>query len=411
MRCASRQSAAALCGVLLGWAAGRCGLAAAEGADAEFRGAWLATVANIDWPSRPGLPSLQQQSELRALFDTARDLGLNAIVFQVRPAADALYASSLEPWSEYLTGAMGRPPTPFYDPLEFAVAEAHARGLQLHAWFNPYRVRHATAEGEAAANHASRAMPEAVRTYGKYLWFDPGEPAAVERTLAVMLDVVRRYDVDGVHIDDYFYPYPIKDAEGRRVEFPDDASYARAVAAGETLGRDDWRRQNVDRFVERMYRSVKEAKPRVLVGISPFGIWRPGHPEGVQGFDQHAELYADARRWLREGWVDYFSPQLYWKIDSPGQSFPRLLAWWDEQNVRGRRVWPGLYTSQVGNRELNDWPAEEIVRQIGVVRGRPGDVGHIHFSLKALHQNYGGIADALRDGPYARRAALPAAAP
>jgi uncharacterized lipoprotein YddW (UPF0748 family) len=371
----------------------------------------VASVANIDWPSKPGLSTQQQQAELLAIMDKAVELHLNALVLQVRPAADALYASQLEPWSEYLTGAMGQAPEPFYDPLEFAVAEAHRRNLQLHAWFNPYRVRHPAGRGDVSPDHPSRSMPDVVRTYGKYQWFDPGEPAAVEHSLAVILDVVRRYDVDGVHIDDYFYPYPIKDDAGKRVEFPDNDSYARAVAAGEQLPRDDWRRQNVDRFIERMYRDVKATKPHVLVGVSPFGIWRPGHPEGIKGFDQYAELYADARKWLREGWVDYFSPQLYWKIESEGQSFPKLLAWWQEQNVHNRQLWPGLYTSQVGNRELNDWPADEVVAQIRLARQQPGATGHIHFSMKALLQNRGGIADALRQDLYAEPTATPSVAP
>src|SRR5688500_8067687 len=173
----------------------------------EFRAAWDATVQNIDWPSRPGLPADRQQRELVAIFDKAVELNLNAIILQIRPSADALYPSRLEPWSEYLTGTMGRPPEPFYDPLQFAVDEAHRRGLQLHVWFNPYRVRSAGARSPASSDHASRAHPEIVRTYGKYLWFDPGEPQAGDHFIAVLNDVVRRYDIDGVHIDDYFYPY------------------------------------------------------------------------------------------------------------------------------------------------------------------------------------------------------------
>ena len=371
----------------------------------EFRAAWVATVANIDWPSRKDLSVSQQQAELVALLDRAADLNLNAIVFQVRPAADAMYASKLEPWSPFLTGEMGQAPDPHYDPLEFAVAEAHARGLQLHAWFNPYRVRHPSAPGEPSDNHISRTRPELVRSYGKYLWLDPGEPAAAEHSLAVIADVVRRYQVDGVHIDDYFYPYPIKDDQGRHVSFPDDDSYARAKTS---LSRDDWRRQNVDRFIERMYRDVKAIRPRVLVGVSPFGIWRPGHPEGIAGFDQYASLYADARKWLREGWVDYFAPQLYWKIDSAGQSFPKLLAWWAEQNVHDRHIWPGLYTSRVASPGNGNWPAEEIVNQIETARRIDGANGHIHFSMKALMDNRGGLAKRLQRETYENPAPVPA---
>ena len=377
----------------------------------EFRAAWIASVANIDWPSRPGLPPAVQRAELTALLDKAAAIGLNAVVFQIRPCADALYASPLEPWSEYLTGAMGRPPEPVYDPLEFAVTEAHARGLELHAWFNPYRVRHAGAKTPAAATHASRTMPEVVRRYGPYLWFDPGEPAAADRFLAVVTDVVRRYDVDGIQIDDYFYPYPVAE-DGRDVPFPDDESHARAVAAGDSADRDTWRRGNVDRLVERLWREVKVIKPHVLVGISPFGIWRPGHPPGIQGLDQYATLHADARKWLREGWLDYLAPQLYWRIDAPAQGYEKLLGWWAGENVAHRGLWPGIYTSRVRSDPAAEttarvWEAEEILRQVEATRRHPGAGGTIHFSMKALANDVDGVATKLAAGPYAEPALVP----
>ena len=372
----------------------------------EFRGAWVATVANIDWPSTPGLTTDQQQAELVAILDRAVDLGLNAVVFQVRPMADALYNSPIEPWSGYLTGREGERPEPFYDPLAFAVAEAHARGIELHAWFNPYRAGHPASVGRRAASHISRLRPDLVRTYGDYLWLDPGEPEAVDHSMSVILDVVRRYDVDGVHLDDYFYPYPVE-RRGRRVQFPDDDSYARARREGETLGRDDWRRQNVDRFIERLYDEVKAEKPHVKVGISPFGIWRPGNPAGVTGFDQYAESYADARKWLDEGWLDYLAPQLYWSIASRGQSFPALLGWWGEQNDEGRHLWPGLYDSRVLP-DVGGYTPEEILDQVLLVRDDPEATGTVHFSMKALLARYGRLGDALADGPYAEPALVPA---
>ncbi|HEU4562410.1 MAG TPA: family 10 glycosylhydrolase, partial [Longimicrobium sp.] len=293
----------------------------------EFRGVWIATVANIDWPSRPGLPADSQRAELIALLDRAQALKMNAIVFQIRPAGDALYRSQLEPWSEYLSGTQGTAPSDNYDPLEFAITESHRRGMQLHAWFNPYRARHTSAKTPEAANHLSRTNPDVVKRYGRYLWMDPGEPRVQDHSINVILDVVRRYDVDGVHIDDYFYPYPERDsASGRNIDFPDEPSWQRYQAGGGRLSRDDWRRNNVDTFVERMYREVHRVKPWVQVGISPFGIWRPGHPQQiVTGFDQYAAIYADARKWLREGWTDYFVPQLYWPIARTGQSYPVLL--------------------------------------------------------------------------------------
>lgn len=377
----------------------------------EFRAAWIATVANIDWPTRKGLPVEKQQEELIALLDKAVDLNLNALILQIRPSADAMYPSKLEPWSEYLTGRMGQAPEPFYDPLEFAVEEAHRRGLQLHVWFNPYRVRMNDAKGEATPDHASKAAPELVRTYGKYLWFDPGEPEAVDHFIAVLTDAVKRYDLDGVHIDDYFYPYPINDESGKPVPFPDDDSYQRAVAAGETLDRDNWRRQNVDDLVRRMYESVKEVKPWVLVGISPFGIWRPGHPEGIQGLDQYNALYADARKWLREGWVDYFTPQLYWRIEGP-QSYPKLLTWWKEQNVMDRHLWPGNGAHNVRRDASveparNAWTAEELINQIKITRKIVDEPGNVFFSIKCLFDNRDGLTDKLKEGVYAEQALVP----
>ncbi len=373
----------------------------------EFRAAWVATVANIDWPSRSTLTSQQQQEELIAILDCAARLNLNAVIFQVRPHCDALYASELEPWSEYLTGAMGKPPEPYYDPLELAVREAHRRGLELHAWFNPYRASHPGGSSEFSPNHISNTHPDAVRKYGKYLWLDPGEPKAVDHSLAVIMDVVRRYNVDGVHFDDYFYPYPINNAEGNRTDFPDDPSWEKALAGGETLSRDDWRRQNVDRFIGRVHREIKQEKPWVKFGVSPFGIWRPGHPKSVKGFDAYANLYADARKWLREGWLDYLSPQLYWEVNSSGQSYPVLLRWWHEQNELERHLWPGNFTSRVANPDSGNWPVEEITRQIELTRQQAGATGNIHFSMKALMDESRGVAAALAAGPYKEPALVP----
>jgi uncharacterized lipoprotein YddW (UPF0748 family) len=378
----------------------------------EFRGVWIATVQNIDWPSRPGLPVNQQKQELLALLDKSVELNLNAIVFQIRPAADALYASELEPWSPYLTGQMGKAPEPFYDPLEFAVEEAHRRGLQLHVWFNPYRVQLDGGRGPATPDHSSVSRKDIVRQYGKMLWFDPGEPKAVEHFINVLTDVVKRYDIDGVHIDDYFYPYQVRDDAGKIVPFPDDDSYKRATRHGKKLERDDWRRQNVNRLVEGMYEAVKREKPWVLVGISPFGIWRPGNPPGIVGLDQYSVLYADARLWFQEGWLDYMTPQLYWQVNSKGQSYPKLLGWWAEQNVKDRHLWPGNFTSKVRRQSTDPesasaWSAEELIRQIEATRAQPGATGNIHFSMKALMQNYDGIADKLKAGVYAEPALVP----
>lgn len=246
----------------------------------EFRGAWVATVKNIDWPSKPGLSTAQQKAELLIILDRAAQLKLNAVLLQVRPACDALYASKLEPWSEYLTGKMGRAPSPFYDPLEFAVTEAHRRGLELHAWFNPFRARHNTGFSTLSKNHISRTHPEFVRTYGQQLWLDPGDKAARDYSQAVILDIVKRYDIDGAHMDDYFYPYAEKDKAGAVIDFPDWPSWNRYLAGGGKLSRGDWRRENVNGFVHRLHDEIKARKPWVKFGISPFGIWRPDQPAG-----------------------------------------------------------------------------------------------------------------------------------
>jgi uncharacterized lipoprotein YddW (UPF0748 family) len=376
----------------------------------EFRGVWVATVENIDWPSRRGLSTEEQEREMIAILDKCVELNLNAVVFQVRTQADALYVSKLEPWSEFLTGKMGQAPKPYYDPLQFAVDEAHRRGLQLHVWFNPYRVRVPSAKTAASSDHASIAHADIVREYGKYLWLDPGEPAAENYFIAVLNDVVKRYDIDGVHIDDYFYPYQVKDDAGKIVPFPDEESYARAQAKGTKLNRDDWRRQNVDHLIERMYREVKKAKPWVMVGISPFGIWRPGNPPGIVGLDQYSTLYADARKWQQEGWLDYFTPQLYWTVDSKGQSYPKLLAWWSEQNAKKRHLWPGNFTSRIQAKRSNDaavWTSDEIIRQIETTRAIPGATGNVHFSMKVFLQDRDGINEKLKNGLYAEPALVP----
>ncbi|HEY7567719.1 MAG TPA: family 10 glycosylhydrolase [Gemmatimonadaceae bacterium] len=345
----------------------------------EFRGVWIATVDNIDWPSKPGLSTRDQQKELLALLDRAVALRLNAVIFQVRPSADALYQSKLEPWSFFLTGRQGKAPKPAYDPLAFAIKEAHARGLELHAWFNPYRARHPAEKSPAAASHISRVRPDLVRRYGQFLWMDPGDPAVRQRTVRVVLDVVRRYDVDGVHIDDYFYPYP----EGG-ADFPDETTFRRYAAEGGTLSRADWRRQNVDDLVRDLYEAVKRAKPWVKFGISPFGIWRPGYPSSVRGFDAYERLYADARKWMNEGWGDYFTPQLYWRTDAPEQRYLDLLGWWIGENRMGRHVWPGNYTSRATSAARNLWDPSEVVAQVRVTRLEPGASGNIHFSMQAF---------------------------
>jgi uncharacterized lipoprotein YddW (UPF0748 family) len=388
----------------------------------EFRAVWVSTVANIDWPSKQNLNSAQQQAEAIAILDRAKSLNLNAIVLQVRPAADAIYPSKIEPWSEYLSGAQGKAPHPWYDPLKFWVEQAHARGLELHAWFNPYRARLNNARSPAAPNHISRTDPAAVKSYGKFLWMDPGEASASKQTLDVVLDVVRRYDIDGVHIDDYFYPYPIEapgagNAEGEaldgklakaELDFPDQPSWQRYLAGGGKLDRASWRRDNVNRLIEALYTGIHHEKSWVRFGISPFGLGRPDRrPPGIVGFSQYDKLYADAETWLQNGWLDYLSPQLYWAIGQSAQAYDTLLDYWLAQNSKGRHVWPGLFTSRIGA-PSKDYAPEEIVQQISVTRARPAAGGHVHFSMAVFMENRKGINERLRATSYAGPALVPA---
>ncbi|HEY4415570.1 MAG TPA: family 10 glycosylhydrolase [Verrucomicrobiae bacterium] len=370
----------------------------------EFRAEWVATVGNSCWPSKPGLTTAQQKSELIAILDRAVALKLNAIIFQVRPACDALYDSKIEPWSEYLTGVQGRAPSPYYDPLAFAITEAHKRGLELHAWFNPFRAHHFQAVSPIAPNHISKTQPQLVRNYSRYLWLDPGDPAVRAYSQRVVMDVVKRYDVDGVHFDDYFYPYHEKNSAGQDIDFPDGVTW-RKFGVNSGLARDDWRRHNVDVFMEQMYHAIKAEKPWVKFGISPFGIWRPKNPPPISGFDSYAELYADSLKWLRSGWCDYLSPQLYWSIAAKAQSFSTLLGWWEGENSMHRHVWPGINSLKVGS-GAGSWQPSEIINQITVTRRYPNP-GHIHWSSSALMKN-GALDAALQRDSYQQPALIPA---
>lgn len=368
----------------------------------EFRAAWVATVDNIDWPSRRTLTTEQQRAEITRILDTARAINLNAIVLQVRPSADALYKSSFEPWSEYLTGAQGLAPNPYYDPLEAWVEEAHKRSIELHVWLNPYRAKHPSQKGPVASNHIASTNPEVVKKYGNLLWMDPGSQLVQKRTLSVVRDIVRRYDIDGVHIDDYFYPYPIAGTD-----FPDEPSYRAYKDSGGRLAKEDWRRNNVNEFVQNLYKSIKSEKRWVKFGISPFGIYRSGIPAGIRsGVDQYAGLYADAKKWLNEGWCDYFTPQLYWAITAKEQSYPVLLNWWQGENTKSRHLWPGLYTSRVIPGE-GTWQPKEITDQVKVTRQQLNDPGEVHFSIKAFVNNSRGMARSIAS-VYTQPAFVPA---
>ena len=369
----------------------------------EMRGVWIATVANIDWPSRSALPAEQQRAELDDIFERAVAGGFNAVFLHIRPASDALYDSALEPWGAMLTGVQGV--NPGYDPLSYAVTAAHARGLEIHAWINPFRAGNARDTASLAPAHLFNARRDLVRVYGTQLWLDPGEPATQDHVMRVVSDIVQRYDIDGVHADDYFYPYQQNDAAGRLIDFPDSGSYARS---GSTLARADWRRANVDRFVERMYREVHALKPVIKVGISPFGIWRPGNPAGVNGLDAYATIYADSRKWLQQGWLDYLAPQLYWAITAPQQSFPALLDWWLAQSTMGRHVWPGLAAYRVADGTASAFSQAELPDQVRLTRTRAAGTGHLLYNTTSTLKKFNGAVVASLATLYASRALVPA---
>ena len=353
----------------------------------EMRAMWVATVSNLDFPSRQGLAAETQQAELATLVETASSLGLNALVFQVRPEADALYASRLEPWSRFLTGRQGVDPG--FDPLATLVEAAHARGLEVHAWFNPYRA--ATSRSAALAEgHLARRVASAVRAWGSLLWLDPGVPEIRDQALAVVQDVVDRYDVDGIHLDDYFYPYP----ERGRV-FQDDASYSAYLANGGGLERDAWRRENVDLLVEGLATTVRIRRPEVRFGVSPFGVYRPGFPEGMRGIDQVRSLHADPLVWYDEGWVDYLAPQLYWTTTASPRRFEPLLGWWNEQVVPDRPLLVGLDVTKVGTDPA--WTLAELRKQVALARAASATAGQIWFRASPLLADRGGLAGLLRE--------------
>ncbi|NEQ74237.1 MAG: family 10 glycosylhydrolase [Okeania sp. SIO2C9] len=368
----------------------------------EFRGVWVASVANIDWPSQRGLSVAQQKSELLNILNRMQELNLNALVLQVRPNGDALYDSPIEPWSGWLSGKQGTPPQPYYDPLEFAIAESHKRNIELHAWFNPYRAQLSPNDGSFAGNHMAVKYPQYAYRYGNNIWMDPGAKVIQDQTFNTIMDVVRRYDVDAIHFDDYFYPYP-----KRGQEFPDYQTYNAYKASGGTLSLSNWRRQNVNNMVQRLYQGIHAEKPYVKFGISPFGIYRPGNPPGIVGLDQYESLYADVKLWMEQGWVDYLAPQLYWRIDPPQQSYPVLLNWWLQQNPQRRHIYAGNYLSQL---QGAGWSVSEFERQVAISRQRASQLslGNIFFSMKMFRDNFAGVNNVFKSSVYPTPALPPA---
>ena len=360
-------------------------------AKAEFRGVWVATVEHIDWPSRGNYNSDSQKVEFIRLLDMHQRNGINAMIVQVRPVTDAFYPSQYEPWSEYLTGIQGQPPVPYYDPLEFMIAETHKRGMEFHAWMNPYRAVFNINKSSIAATHITKVHPEWFLNYGDKKYFDPGIKEAQEYVTNVVKDVVSRYAVDAIHFDDYFYPYRIAGKE-----FPDDASFSKY---GNGLKKDDWRRSNTDSIISMLSAVIKKENPKCQFGISPFGVWRniDKDPDGSRtngAQTNYDDLYADILLWLKKGWIDYVAPQLYWEFGHKVAPYEILLDWWGKHTY-GKNCYIGLgiyrANSNTAWKDLTQLP-----RQIEALRNTPNIQGMIFFSSKSFDKNPNGWSDSLR---------------
>ncbi|MDR1860414.1 MAG: family 10 glycosylhydrolase [Bacteroidales bacterium] len=371
----------------------------------EFRGAWVATVNNIDWPSKPGLSAEEQQREAVAMLDMLQGNGINAVVFQGRPCSDAFYPSTLEPWSRYLTGTPGK--SPGYDPLAFWIEQCHRRNMELHLWCNPYRVAQNAAE-PLAANHVAFRHPDWIISYGNKLYFNPGLPETRSFIVEVICDIVRRYDVDAIHFDDYFYPYPVNG-----VPFPDGEAFAMYGGEFSPAQIDDWRRNNVDIAISMLSYAIKQTKPWVKFGISPFGVWRNKADDergsstsaGVTNYDN---LYADILKWVQNGWVDYVAPQLYWQIGHPSADFTTLCHWWND-NILNRTLYIGQAPYRIEAESSTEaWrQPDQMPRQIQTMRSIGGIGGSIFYSAKHFNRDLLGFQDSLRVNLYRHPALVP----
>lgn len=362
----------------------------AQNSKREFRAAWIATVGNIDWPSKRGLTSAQQQQEFIKYLDFLQSHGFNAVIVQVRPAADAFYPSSFEPWSQYLTGKQGQAPFPKYDPLAFMIEETHKRNMEFHAWFNPFRALVNTKLNPNPSSHVTHTQPNWLIHYAGKSYFDPGNPNARNYILRVIMDVVQRYDIDGVHIDDYFYPYKVAGHV-----FRDDASYQ--AYNPNKLSLEDWRRSNVNLFVSQLYYQIKSEKKWVKFGVSPFGIWRNEKDDAsgsaTNGISCYDDLYSDVKLWMEKKWLDYVLPQLYWEHGHRLAAFEVLLPWWNK--YRGdRHLYVGLGVYRMINAKSTSayYGPTEILKQIQASR-KEGTQGVSLYSIS----NFSKISRNLQD--------------
>lgn len=374
----------------------------------ELRAVWIATVANIDWPSKPGLPIQQQKAEYTGMLDKAKAMGMNAVVVQIKPTADSFYPSNYGPWSKYLTGVQGKDPG--YDPLAFMVEEAHKRNLEFHAWFNPYRItlEKGLTIDNLSADHPARKHRDWVVSYGGQLYYNPGIPEAEDFIIDGVMEVVKRYDIDAVHMDDYFYPYRVAGED-----FPDQETYEK-YGMGKFANKDDWRRDNVNHLIKTLSAKIKQEKNYVKFGISPFGVWRnqavdPTGSDTTAGQTNYDDLFADTRTWIQQGWIDYITPQIYWAFGFKPAAYEKLIDWWTKE-VDGRNI--HLYIGQADYKIANNSdPAwnnpDELPNQLKYNRLFPQIQGSMHFSFKDLDRNPLSIKDRLANDVYPYPALVP----
>lgn len=353
----------------------------------EFRAAWIQSVNG----QFRGMPTEKLKQNLIGQLNSLQKAGINAIIFQVRPEADALYASRLEPWSRFLTGVQGKAPEPYWDPMQFMIDECHKRGMEFHAWINPYRTK-TTLKSELAPNHVYNIHPEWFVTYGDQLYFDPALPESRRHICMVVSDIVSRYDVDAIHMDDYFYPYPIKGKD-----FPDDASFARFGGGFSNKG--DWRRSNVNVLIKKLHETIREIKPWVKFGVSPFGIYRneSSDPLGskTKGLQNYDDLYADVLLWAREGWIDYNIPQIYWHIGHPVADYETLVKWW-ARNTENRPLFIGQSVmNTVQNADPKNPSINQLPRKMALQRAYQTIGGSCQWPASAVVENAGKYRDAL----------------
>ena len=369
----------------------------------EFRAAWIATVDNIDWPGKQAVGNVAlQKKEFTDLLDLHKRNGLNAVIVQIRPATDAFYPSPYEPWSEWLTGKQGQPPVPYYDPLQFMIEETHKRGMEFHAWCNPYRAEFKIAVSTISPSHITKIHPEWFLTYGDKKYFDPGNKEAQQFVNNIIKDVVRNYAVDAIHFDDYFYPYRING-----LEFPDSITYKKY---NNGLTKDEWRRSNVDSIILLLRNTIKSINPKCQFGISPFGVWRnkdkdPDGSDTKAGQTNYDDLYADILLWLRKDWIDYVAPQLYWEFGHKAAPYEVLIDWWNNHTY-GKNCYIGLGIYRAGSNDA--WKDKtQLPRQIQLLRSKPNIQGMIFFSSKSFLNNPNGWNDSLQLNYFKEPALLP----